>query len=70
MGRRLVREGGLENTKAALLVLVGSLADGQKVILAVESGQRESTESWACVLRDLKARGLSAPKLTIGDGPG
>jgi len=51
-------------------VLVGSLADGQKVILAVESGQRESTESWACVLRDLKARGLSAPKLTIGDGPG
>ncbi len=59
---------GLEATKAALLVLVGALADGRKVILAVESGQRESTESWASVLRDLKARGLRAPKLTIADG--
>ena len=59
---------GLEDTKAALLVLVGALADGRKVVLAVESGQRESTESWAAVLRDLKARGLVAPKLTIADG--
>lgn len=59
---------GLEDTKAALLVLMGALADGRKVILAVESGQRESTESWANVLRDLKARGLRAPKLTMADG--
>jgi transposase-like protein len=59
---------GLEQTKAALLVLIGALADGQKVILAVESGQRESTASWAMMLRDLKARGLGAPKLTIADG--
>lgn len=59
---------GLEDTKAALLVLIGGLADGRKVILAVESGQRESTESWAGVLRALKARGLRAPKLTVGDG--
>ena len=59
---------GLEDTKAALLVLIGACADGRKVILAVESGQRESTESWATVLRDLKARGLRAPKLTIADG--
>lgn len=59
---------GLEHTKAALLVLIGALADGRKVVLAVESGQRESTESWAAALRDLKARGLPAPKLTIADG--
>lgn len=59
---------GLEDAKAALLVLMGALADGRKVILAVDSGQRESTESWASVLRDLKARGLRAPKLTIADG--
>jgi transposase-like protein len=59
---------GLEQAKAALLVLVGALADGRKVILAVESGERESTESWAGVLRDLKARGLGAPKLTVADG--
>lgn len=59
---------GLEQAKAALLVLIGALADGRKVVLAVESGQRESTESWASVLRDLKARGLTAPKLTVADG--
>lgn len=59
---------GLEDSKAALLVLIGADADGRKTVLAVVSGQRESTESWAAVLRDLKARGLRAPKLTIADG--
>lgn len=59
---------GLEQAKAALLVLIGALADGRKVVLAVESGQRESTESWAAMLRDLKARGLGAPKLAVADG--
>jgi putative transposase len=59
---------GLEREKAALLVLIGALSDGSKTVLAVESGERESAESWARVLRDLKARGLRAPKLTIGDG--
>lgn len=59
---------GLEDSKAALLVLIGADADGRKTVLAVESGQRESTESWAAVLRDLKARGLRAPKLMIADG--
>ncbi len=59
---------GLEKEKAALLVLIGSLADGRKVVLAVESGQRESTESWVAILRDLKARGLGVPKLTVADG--
>lgn len=59
---------GLDATKAALLVVIGGLADGRKVVLAVESGERESTESWATVLRAMKARGLKAPKLTVGDG--
>jgi putative transposase len=59
---------GLDTSKAALLVLIGADADGHKVVLAVVSGQRESTESWAAVLRDLKRRGLRAPKLTIADG--
>src|SRR5204863_6007492 len=57
-----------EDTKAALLVVIGGLADGRKVVLAVESGHRESTESWSGLLRDLRRRGLSAPKLTIADG--
>src|SRR3984893_8972879 len=59
---------GLEDSKAALLVLIGADANGRKMVLAVVSGQRESTESWAAVLRDLKRRGLRAPKLTIADG--
>jgi transposase-like protein len=59
---------GLEDQKAALLVLVGALSDGSKVVLAVESGHRESIESWSAVLRDLKARGLRSPKLSTGDG--
>jgi putative transposase len=37
----------LESTKAALLVLIAALADGPKVVLAVESGHRKSSESWA-----------------------
>ena len=40
---------GFEDSKAALLVLIGADSDGRKTVLAVESGQRESTESWAAV---------------------
>lgn len=59
---------GLEKTKAALLVVIGALSDGQKVILAVEPGYRESTESWTDLLRSLKVRGLNCPRLVAGDG--
>ena len=38
------------------------------MILAVEPGYRESTESWSGVLRNLKERGLNCPRLVIGDG--
>jgi putative transposase len=59
---------GLEKEKAALLVIIGGLSDGRKVILAVEPGYRESTESWSGVLRDLKKRGMNCPRLVTGDG--
>jgi putative transposase len=59
---------GLEKEKAALLVLVDANSSGEKIVLAVESGQRESSESWSGTLRDLKARGLQSPKLTVADG--
>src|SRR5713226_8513973 len=59
---------GLENTKAALLVMIGVLTNGQKVVLAVESGQRESKESWRMMLRDLRKRGLKPWRCTIADG--
>jgi putative transposase len=59
---------GLERDKAALLVIIGGLTNGRKVLLACESGYRESKESWSGVLRDLKRRGLKLGKLTIADG--
>ena len=59
---------GLEDRKAAVLVALAGLSDGRKVLLALRSGQRESTQSWADLLRDLRARGLRAPRLVIGDG--
>ena len=59
---------GLEKEKAALLVVIGGLVDGRKVVLAVEPGYRESTESWSEVLRGLKERGLGCPCSVTGDG--
>jgi putative transposase len=58
---------GLEDTKAALLVMIGALTDGRKVVLAVERGQRESKESWGAVLRDLRTHGLRPWRCTIAD---
>lgn len=43
-------------------------AQGEKHLLAIEDGIRESTQSWREVLLTLKARGLTAPALAIGDG--
>jgi transposase-like protein len=48
--------------------VIGVREDGEKELLAVEDGYRESTEPRAVVLRDLKDRGLNAPKLVTGDG--
>jgi len=59
---------GLEKEKAALMVSIAGLVDGRKVVLAVEPGYRESTESWSGMLRDLKERGMNCPRLVIGDG--
>jgi putative transposase len=57
-----------EDKRLCLLVVIGVRQDGVKELLAVEDGYRESTESWAGVMRDLKARGVNEPKLVIGDG--
>ena len=59
---------GLEKDKAALLVVIAALSDGTKMVLSVTPGYRESTESWSDVLRDLKSRGMNAPRLVVGDG--
>ena len=43
-------------------------ADGTKELIALDDGHRESTESWADLLRSCQRRGMRAPVLAIGDG--
>jgi putative transposase len=57
-----------EDDRLCLLVVIGVREDGTKELLSVEDGYRESSESWATVMRDLKDRGINQPKLVIGDG--
>jgi transposase-like protein len=58
----------LEEERLCCLVIVGVRVDGTKELVAIADGYRESTESWADVLRDLKRRGMRAPTLAVGDG--
>ena len=57
-----------EDKKLCLLVVIGVDEDGKKELLAVESGFRESTNSWKAVFTSLVGRGLKSPLLMIGDG--
>jgi transposase-like protein len=58
----------LEEHKLCLLVMIGVRADGRKELVALTDGYRESSESWADLLRDCARRGMRAPVLAIGDG--
>lgn len=59
----------LEEDRACILVLMGATANGQKELIAVLDGYRESEQSWRTLLLDVKARGLVVePKLATGDG--
>ena len=57
-----------EDHKLCLLVIIGVTENGEKELLAVEGGHRESKDSWLSVMRALVARGLTAPMLAVGDG--
>jgi transposase-like protein len=61
-----VRLGG--DDRLCSLVMVGARLDGTKELVALADGYRESKESWACLLRDLKKRGMRAPEVAVGDG--
>ncbi|GGZ20763.1 hypothetical protein GCM10010300_75710 [Streptomyces olivaceoviridis] len=41
--------------------------DGTKELIALAEGLRESTESWADLLRDCRRRGMRDPELVVGD---
>ncbi len=65
----LYLKAGLEKEKTAMLIVIGVRADGHKELLAMEEGYRESTASWAQVLRGLRDRGLAeAPLVAVADG--
>jgi transposase-like protein len=58
----------LDEAKLCLLVMVGVRVDGRKELVALAEGYRESTGSWADLLRDCRRRGMRAPVLAVGDG--
>lgn len=64
----LYLKAGPGDEKIAVLIVIGVTEDGQKDLLAMVEGYRESTESWRDVLRDLVRRGLKEVLLLIGDG--
>jgi putative transposase len=57
-----------DDSRLCTLIVMGALENGKKELISVEGGYRESSESWASLLRDLSSRGMRAPRLFIGDG--
>ena len=59
----------MEEDKQCILVIIGATDTGQKELIAITDGYRESAQSWREVLLDLKRRGLEkGPELAVGDG--
>lgn len=64
-----VRLGDPEHDRQCILIIMGTLEDGSKELVAISDGYRESKQSWQAILRDLKHRGLKeGPMLAVGDG--
>jgi len=57
-----------DGPKEGVLVAWGSTEEGERVVLAVMLGMRESHEDWLALGHDLIARGLGAPMLIVADG--
>ena len=59
----------LEQAKQCFLVIIGADEAGNKELVGLWDGYRESEQSWSELLLDLKSRGLEmGPKLATGDG--
>jgi transposase-like protein len=59
----------LEEDRQCILVVMGARPDGEKELVGLQDGYRESEQSWKELLLDLKGRGLEeGPRLAIGDG--
>jgi putative transposase len=49
-----------------VLVAIGVTETGQKLVLSLQAGDKESATSWREFFKDLKARGLDSGKVTLG----
>ena len=59
----------LEDERICILVIIGATRNGEKELVGVQAGYRESKLSWLDLLRELKARGLKEmPAQATGDG--
>ncbi|CAM4397735.1 MAG: IS256 family transposase ISCysp27 [Legionellaceae bacterium] len=57
-----------DDDRRCVLVVMGVNEQGNKELISLYDGYRESTESWLTLLRDLKARGINTPAIAVGDG--
>ncbi len=59
----------LDEARPCILVLIGVNEEGQKELIGIHDGVRESTLSWKEFLQNLKSRGMNVtPSLAVGDG--
>ena len=59
----------LEEAQHCIFVIIGADTRGQKELVGLWAGYRESERSWEGLLLDLKSRGLEqGPALAIGNG--
>jgi len=52
--------------KVSVLVVIGVAENGQKQVISIQSGDKESASSWRETFKDLKHRGLDSQTVTLG----
>ena len=57
-----------EKDNVCQLMLLGVGEDGRKRLMGMGEGYAESSDSWRELLLKLRAHGMEAPKLVVGDG--
>ena len=57
-----------DDKKVCILVIMGVTEDGEKELLGVQEGYRESKEAWMTLMRSLIDRGFRGAMLAMGDG--
>ena len=52
--------------KVSVLVVIGVTENGQKQVISIQSGDKESASNWRETFKDLKYRGLDGQAITLG----